>query len=55
MLLLVIAEILKKLKLENTHAVSLDIKVFWEILSSMKLTYLSVEHCVNTLTVGLAN
>ena len=41
---------LKGLKLKNTHAMnpSLNPKELWEILSGMKLTHLSIEHCLTT-------
>ena len=37
------------LNLANMHAVSLDLMTFWEILSGMKLTHLSMEYCLVTL------
>ena len=42
---------LKGLNLQNAHAVSLDLMAFWEILSGMKLTHLSIECCLITPAV----
>ena len=39
---------LKRLNLTNMHAESLDLMKFWEIISGMKLTQLSIEYCVIT-------
>ena len=36
--------------LKNTHVITLNLKVLWEILYSMKLTHLSIEHCLLTST-----
>ena len=39
---------LKGLNLRRTHVVSLNLMVFWEILSGMKLTHLLIAYCLIT-------